>query len=477
MTIPENPAVPTLKPSWSFWSTTESIRNEIPSVTAIVETLVAVPIYWWIALQVGILLPLLISAIVAPLVLLRSEQSTALGVQWVLQYQNQSEDPKKPPGIGVAIVLITSVALTLFLTWLVFRNEVFDLDWRTAGLLFAVTIFGGATLSITIMMLSILIRAIYSGTVEAIFDPDQKGNLYYFFLAGAFIGMPLGLFLVCLFIRIGATLFHFPAGLNALPRNFRRLTICTSPAQMPELVPGLETTESSFTLYKLRSTFVLEADRGASRLFAEIVFIVWAAILFLPAWLYRITLKSTAWFWWPLAFLGDDIRQARNPELFRWKIMGSLWARTSILLSFASLLVFVAANLVPSGAFLEPNPLLTPLGYLLLIDWTPRLWQICPIVGSILSIWLVFRTNDVSGEYRIAHEAADSVLLRAADRKLGRLERFARLRLVVFLIFWVLVGFHALLYVNGQRCWFALTPRLEELAKTIYGTRLPLSQC
>ena len=61
--------------NWCFWSTTESIQKDVPSVTAIIETLIAVPLYWWIALQVGMLPSLLIGLAVAPLVLLRSKIS------------------------------------------------------------------------------------------------------------------------------------------------------------------------------------------------------------------------------------------------------------------------------------------------------------------------------------------------------------------------------------------------------------------
>src|SRR6266851_1638561 len=36
------------KPRWARWSTRESIEQEIPSITAIAETLIAVPLYWWL---------------------------------------------------------------------------------------------------------------------------------------------------------------------------------------------------------------------------------------------------------------------------------------------------------------------------------------------------------------------------------------------------------------------------------------------
>src|SRR3954452_10871709 len=108
--------------SWCFWSTTESIQNDVPSVTAIIETLIAVPLYWWVALQVGMLPSLLIGAAVAPLVLLRSEESVALGLKWLLIFE-----ARRAPAISQNLSLrqryflwsigLASFLLSLFLTF------------------------------------------------------------------------------------------------------------------------------------------------------------------------------------------------------------------------------------------------------------------------------------------------------------------------------------------------------------------------
>src|SRR4051812_33250972 len=68
------------QPRWVFWSTRESIDNDVPSVTAILETIIAVPAYWFIAIHFSTYLPLLFSIAVAPLVLLRSDESIELGI-------------------------------------------------------------------------------------------------------------------------------------------------------------------------------------------------------------------------------------------------------------------------------------------------------------------------------------------------------------------------------------------------------------
>ncbi len=209
----------------------------------------------------------------------------------------------------------------------------------------------------------------------------------------------------------------------------------------------------------------------------NLILLFCGAVLYIPVWLYRVTIKSTAWFWWPLAFLGDDLQRARNPTLFKWDFVDSLWAKASIVTACASLLAFAATNFVLNGAVFQRNPLLTPLGYLLLVDWTMRPWQAFALFGSALSIVLVFWLDYVSGKYRIAQDTHDAELIRAEERNFGWIERLARLRLIVVILFWCLVGAHAMLYVNGTRCWFSLPPSLHKWAQDIYGDRLPSDDC
>src|SRR5258708_6462435 len=73
-------------PKWLWWSTPESIELQITSISAIVETLIAVPFYWWATVHFHSYALLILSACVAPLVLMRSDQSIALGVKWFTQY-------------------------------------------------------------------------------------------------------------------------------------------------------------------------------------------------------------------------------------------------------------------------------------------------------------------------------------------------------------------------------------------------------
>jgi hypothetical protein len=169
------------------------------------------------------------------------------------------------------------------------------------------------------------------------------------------------------------------------------------------------------------------------------------------------------------------LKKAQNPALFHWKVLGSLWAKVSIVLASLSLLAFVAAHF--HSLALGNSELLVPVERLLLIDWKSLWsWQVCALLGSVLSLAIVFLLNDVNGEYQIAQDTRDAKLLKAAQSKFGWIERLSRFRFLVFLAFWGLVGTHMVLYVNSKQCWFSLSPKLQEWAQGVYGDRLPRSK-
>ena len=62
-----------------WWSSRESIEAEKISLLAVAEVIFSVAAYWWIAWYFDTYAHLLVSVLVAPLVLLRSDESVALG--------------------------------------------------------------------------------------------------------------------------------------------------------------------------------------------------------------------------------------------------------------------------------------------------------------------------------------------------------------------------------------------------------------
>ena len=84
--------------------------------------------------------------------------------------------------------------------------------------------------------------------------------------------------------------------------NWRGLVWAHDLWRPPELLPGIDRYPG---LHEYGIGYILSRYKfrlGATR----VSFIVFAAlslpIFYLPAWLYRLSFKSTCWFWWPLVF-------------------------------------------------------------------------------------------------------------------------------------------------------------------------------
>jgi hypothetical protein len=521
---------------WRFWSTRDSIDNDVPSVSAIIETILAAPIYWWNATHFGIYLPLLASVAVAPFVLLRSDESVATGAKWFTAWETRiwSEhqvyaelgptDRWRVRAMVLTAALLAGAATHLLSQNFLEHNEGWNafvsgclIGWAaatvgaTVGVVTAGLVTGpvpgaepgalamagpgamlvslatgmiawtnaGAVAVAFVAMVAVAVQLTLTIAIP-ISPTGQAIRILLWFSPLVVPGITLGVFLVSVCIRFVATLLHFRRGLQNLPRNFRRLVLCTSPLQIPELVPGLERGQTSITLEHLLDRF--QSERRSKDIARKIVAYVFYPLTipfwFIPGWLYRLTIKSTAWFWWPRAFLGDDLQQAKQPDEFRRKHWESLQAKSSVALSIVTISVFLFVNFLSTGIFLQENPLVTVLGYFLLIDWSLVLpWQWLTVTVASLAIWVVFRVDDAVGEYRNARKDGDQIWIGRATRKLGRIERIARFRLILSIVLWFLVGGQALLFFNSRKCWISVPRDLENGAKWAYGSKLPQGHC
>ncbi len=106
--------LPDLKP--------DSVEKERLSILAIVETILAVVVYWAIAWIWDTHIHLLTSIIVAPLLLLRSPESTNKGVKWFGNYlENEKQiTPHETPMhyLGYCLGLLALLPIFVIVLWL-----------------------------------------------------------------------------------------------------------------------------------------------------------------------------------------------------------------------------------------------------------------------------------------------------------------------------------------------------------------------
>ena len=120
--VPET--APTVR-SWVWHATLESRKAGQVSVLACAETIFAVVLYWWIAIQYDTHWHLVSSVFVAPLLLLRSPESISTGLHWFnhewLQDTPYRSWPRWKKGLWItAVGHLASVPVLLVLSYIIF---------------------------------------------------------------------------------------------------------------------------------------------------------------------------------------------------------------------------------------------------------------------------------------------------------------------------------------------------------------------
>jgi hypothetical protein len=504
---------------WEWWSTHESVAAEVPSVWAIVESVLAVAAYWCAAIWLETYAFLLAGVAIAPMVLLRSDASVADGLRWFQDFE--ARNFRFPPwremsaGRRALVLALVSMAVVvgLALCWWQSSRHLVGLEAWHAFL-------GGAAIGLLASVIAIATGIVVAGragprallTAGSVAAAAGAGgaiaiagaasaaagaaavggviaiaivvgneplrdivatNVVVLVIFGVSFALAIAavLFVASVATRTFATLRHLPAGVLAMPRNFRRLIVSTSPMQTPELVPGLATTNSSFRLDEWIETEIRGGD-SLDRLVGNIVLLA-----YIPAWAYRVSIKSTAWFWWPLAYIGREPHEARDPEHMRKLVQGSPFRRLGRWIAIGSLFAFLAVSvwdyLRTKGLDLPALPTQTLVIGFVLTRLADVPWQLAGLLSAAMALLAGMLTSHAAISLDHAKKETDVALLAATSAKFVKIERIARFGFVCTVAYWLALAGHLGLYVNNQRCWFEPPPGVTAWAKRLYGELAP----
>jgi hypothetical protein len=526
-------------PRWVFWSSRESVARGIPSLTACMETMISVAVYWLFSIHFNSVLPLEIALVLGPLFLLNSNASTALGAKWLMQWE-KSHWPNKQrypgldqgrhlPAATVAVVgALSAFAVAALLsrravvhedglTWLVHGAIIGWISMAFAVILTAAiaaaVIGAGATAIAVAKAVLLAVPAIGCGAlygsggkaavgamcgaalapvVATIAAPRvARGNQET--QAGASeavrtiisalcmpvaIGIMFGFVVTGIFIRISATMRHVGSGFEAISSNFFKLVFCTSPLDLPELVPGSQ--RSKFSTMNLLNEL---AGRGQplneleKRLTGILFAPLFVALIMLPLFMARVWLKATAWFWWPLAYLSKQAVFATDPTELLWRKRRSSHGRLSVALSIFVLLAAIGLNAVD----IENSDLakiFVGVGRsMLLFELGVRTIQVGLITAALINIVNFIWVGWLDEQYGRAAREQNGPAIDKVRRKLDLLERLERLRFLCMLVVWLTIGAHAMLYWNAAQCWIQLPTNVDGWFHAIFGDRMPRGRC
>lgn len=512
-------------PAWMWLSTRESVNADLPSVTAIVETVVAVIAYWWIAITFSTYWPLIVGAATAPFVLLRSNASVAMGVRW---WERTSRGDNNARGDGSTWIIFWGTTLaasgasytlsawlaTTYLSGLsgwqaaaggiaiayaalvaavaaavavsILAARAIPAAWAVGAahsavsavapaVALAVAIEGGAATAA--LMLGAAIAIAIDIEEEELEEEEEESKFRRGVLATTlllapplWLGIVVGLLVALLLIRLASTWSHLPAGILSMPRNYRRVVLCASPAQEPEVLPGLPDG------HELRLNILLrEAWNGKT-----IALLVATAILlfgFLPAWLWRISIKSTAWLWWPIAFLGKPASSSKNPNLYRRLEIDTLWGRTTLVLAVLTIPAFAWLTTEPQALDALPQAPRALLAAMVLPAPAQALpWQWLAPAFGVLSVAIVLWLDAAHTRYDEARRTFDKPAEGWAKIEMATIEIVGRVRALMVLAFIALIGGFMTLTLNARAapaCWFVPAPPVQAWGAWAYGERVP----
>ena len=185
---------------------------------------------------------------------------------------------------------------------------------------------------------------------------DAYGTLHWTLVFVLFIPFILLYSLAVKVLATTVTVLKSPVeSIIAIPSNWFLQVLCVDSWHPPEIVPGIETAasrvspENELSLLTVRGALrEIRSPEGWDRLAASL-FLVSIAPAFIAAFIYRLTLKSTALVWAPLLWIVPKLRPTDSLQVRIRLLNATSWGRFVFWTSILVVLAFAAKVLVYNG--------------------------------------------------------------------------------------------------------------------------------
>jgi hypothetical protein len=473
-----------------WWSTDKSVADGTPSVLAALEVVVAVGVYWAIAIYFETTTHLWVSICVAPLLLLRSEQSIALGAQWFGSYVRRRDELDKRDvrtllqsvevwaWIATGLIASALVSHLLAREWLV-GHESWSLYWRTAmveyvagAIVGAVVVAGaGAGADVGAVVGAVVVAGAGAGAVAvagvvagagAVVVAGALALALAFTLVGVGAGAVapvvgravlvavfgpgylLGVWLRTVAIRFAATARFLRSGFWDIPTNFRQTLLVVDLRHPAELVPGYSGRFANTTTEAFRNV-------AGGDLLVRLVIVVGYVVFFVPAYVYRLSIKSTCWLYLPLVYIASERDLAATPSHFVDRLIRGGWEWWRRILAVLTLIAFALTTLASisaqelAGFFMHRTispKIISPLEFMFQFDFSGKWWQYCSLAGALITGLLFLQAKEMRVDIDYAHNAQAQTTV---ARQVNRVKLMMRVRNVLSMALILMIVVHALL--------------------------------
>ena len=299
-------------------STSESLKSKEVSFLAIVETILAVGIYWGLAAYYDMYWHLISSILVAPLLLLSSDKSVKIGIRLIYTLSK-----------GKNISYIFSMVLMLI-------AGIFTFIYEFGYLLPNLENLSILEVYSTFSFLGFLIALDIIFGKKSYADKNQKKEnflveiilsiLMFLLLPSISIGIGLSILLVFTLYKIVAIVLSLKYGYKNIKTNWFYYTFLLDLRKTPEIMTDIEKYKSIDSLYKFSNFSTMMKEKNS--FFIKATFLIMYITLYPFAIFYRLSIKSTFWFYIPLLFVikNPNLTTSQNIGKFLSELYSTIWA-------------------------------------------------------------------------------------------------------------------------------------------------------
>jgi hypothetical protein len=182
------------------------------------------------------------------------------------------------------------------------------------------------------------------------------------------------------------------------------------------------------------------------------------------------SIKSTAWVHWPLAYIAKPLNYANDPKEVYYRLWRDPREKLRQVLAGVTFISILFAAFPSQAEVLKsfPSGVISVFQYAFVLDLQSLLnqpWRFVNLIGAFATFFLFWYGSELLVLINRSVERPD--LRDRTARWAARLERTMRVRDICGWLFWVLVFLHSMLWLAPSTDWIGAYPR--ELLQTIYG--------
>lgn len=395
---------------WVWYSDKNSRNGQVVSILAIVETFIFVILTWFLAAKYEAY-HLIIAISIAPLLLLKTRKSIDRGLNYFFSETVNIHEKN----LYADISLYISAGIVFFASWIISYLYML-LNPNSWGLSYWLLI----EIPVSLVLINLLIamgdhlyniflgslaskNIIYSfihqritlfgifsiiGAVGAVliarnfFDNIEEATLLIvLFLVGL---SALGYFISAIVCKVQATVqcfFENPIKtLISMPDNFREQILVNDIFYTPELLPEIGEHNVMFTLSGVFNAFKNKV--GIRKMLFIPLLLLWSLSYF-----YRWSIKSTAWFYFPLVYL-SNVKKIHDIDAEERRIIDQGWKAQLIFNAIVLIIVLINFNIIESFSYYKIS--LPIVQIKLFLNNSIHPWSLWLIIASIVLYFFIY---------------------------------------------------------------------------------------